>query len=576
MQKTEWGGNNTKFFVLLSIIPLITFFTLLTEFLVSYSFYWDNFKLLLPIIYSFFWPLLVLLIFSRQGLYQIEKELLKRFTRVLVILSIISVVGTLLFNTRMIYLILAITRSDLWSFGIGETNLVFNLLLVSIFVPIIEETFKILPIVVLALLSGKYIYSIGSEKHYPFTTSGLIFRSIRVPFIFGIISGTMFNLLEIFLYVWINLGNLPSSDQILVLLQLLLRMINPLHILSTGIATIGVVKFIQVLLIRQNQQSNIKSFLVKFLPYFLIAVFIHGFWNGLATILGYLFGEEETYSITGLFIILGLFLNVILLIVIIKVNSNFLKSKTCKTCPVIGVNHFHTKDSFEQKLKKKSILDRVSYYLTQNKKEKLVCEFCTNPIEHFGTCTKCGASIYIACPKCETLISPVDKECPNCNKNIIPIIHFPFNPPLSRLETFFTGLTGIISISLISGILGVFSVHSDIAGEQAVESSLLMFYFLFGLCGISGVFLTLNRHKITTNEGILICITFSLVFMFSIVFLLQIVNLGLIFTGNIQALLIGFFQLAVFTLVSYRIITIISDLKVHAPIFESMGENSVV
>ena len=69
------------------------------------------------------------------------------------------------------------------------------------------------------------------------------------------------------------------------------------------------------------------------------------------------------------------------------------------------------------------------------------------------------------------------------------------------------------------------------------------------------------------------CITFTLIFLFSGISLLFIVSLSLVFSGGIQGILIGSIQFSLLSVITYKILSVIANLRFYTPVFELIYEN---
>ncbi|MHA2250849.1 MAG: PrsW family glutamic-type intramembrane protease [Candidatus Kariarchaeaceae archaeon] len=318
-----------------------------------------------------------------------------------IVAGIVGILFALTINSRGLLLaILFILEYD---------QVVGELFAIAIVAPVVEETAKALPIF---YISKSLVTDRGriNERR--------LVQNIRVTVFIGIITGTMFNLLETYWYTW-NVGYIFFLDEQqywqLISFQIVLRALNPLHILAASISGFG----IGYALWNTNRKVILLNDYRAALPSFFAAMALHALWNGSALLFA-----DSSYVIYMFGDYLPIF-NVILLIFsliglpIFWWRIYLFQTSTCNFCgewhkPPYDANaHLKipvTRPSFFFRLQ--SILQRRNRtYSCPNCRKKLMglkCENCDST--KVFTCSNCGSPIPVyqeTCWKCEVHIRPV-------------------------------------------------------------------------------------------------------------------------------------------------------------------------
>ncbi|MFX1520735.1 MAG: PrsW family glutamic-type intramembrane protease [Promethearchaeota archaeon] len=139
--------------------------------------------------------------------------------------------------------------------------------------PFVEEFSKALP---------NILFFWSKEKSNFGERKGLLHCEYRGLF-FGIMIGTIFTILETYLYVFINLPDSGVKDAFVYWLQVVLRSGAPIHVGGGMLTGYGLGKMDRL---RIQEPSRFKS-LKTFFTYYLMAVALHFSWNGSTVFFGY-------------------------------------------------------------------------------------------------------------------------------------------------------------------------------------------------------------------------------------------------------------------------------------------------
>ncbi|UCG04284.1 MAG: zinc ribbon domain-containing protein [Candidatus Heimdallarchaeota archaeon] len=438
--------------------------------------------------------------------------------------SVLVVLGALLLNTRLLFVILD-TITGLFILEMNPMNeFVVNELIVGIILPLNEEIMKIIPIIVVA---QSPIVLFNPEKSDPSSDFEIrqSIKTLRQFGFYGIVSGTIFTFLELFLYQWLLTGGSDSAAEA-VFLQLLFRTLTPLHVLTTFLMALG----IGSLKIQLAEHNNVKSTVLASTGYFLLGWGFHSFWNTINVVYEAFRPEAEIelYTILafyGVFCVLLLFSGIIIIFRRIP--------RICPTCGLEG-HDFHSHKNLLKKIPgmKKEIFpfNKFTHISVEKLKKNISCPFCHNPLI-LGTCSTCGASSFVTCPHCNGFISETTSLCPHCNKKIRPLIQIRATA-LSRPETFILGVTSLASIAFLLAPLSIL-ILSQFEGGLIV-SPILIFYFLMSIITLSNVLVALLFNR---TSGMLVLFSYFLV----LALLIFVIINGFVIIGFFRALITGDF-----------------------------------
>ncbi|MHA1237022.1 MAG: PrsW family glutamic-type intramembrane protease, partial [Candidatus Hodarchaeales archaeon] len=375
----------------------------------------------------------------------IELKSLNRTFGVAIFGSVTVVLGALMLNTHLLYIIL---NSILGLFNFNGDDLLVTFLIneipIGLLLPLNEEIVKIIPILV---ISHAGVLILDAEEDS--LQNSIIHKhesiiSRRQFAIYGITSGVIFTFLELFLYQWQSIEATVDPFSV-VFEQIFLRIFAPVHVLASMILALGIYSFK-----RKLADSNSKRIaILSSAKYFLLGWGIHAFWNSLNVYFAIYLPSMREELMTLLFI-LGILVNITLITYIWNV---FHKAPAfCKSCGLEGNFHIHRNGS-PKTHRKISIVRKILSFPFRISGRKLsyshICQYCFSRITK-GACSSCGARIYLACPSCNTYISETTNICPNpnCSKKIVSLIENQF-VTLSRTESWILGVSALASLAFI-------------------------------------------------------------------------------------------------------------------------------
>lgn len=356
--------------------------------------------------------------------------------------------------------------------------------------PFIEETAKALPIFFMArgLTTIK-----GTDKTKRILSSG------KLPVFAGLTTGVIFNLLETYWYIFnsgyiFDLGE-RSAGWDLIALQLLIRALNPIHILAAGISGYGI-----ALVLWKERTNNLNFDELKYAFSALgLAVVIHGLWNG------YLVYAE--YANVPLILILGnvipvfnvifMFVSLIVLGLLVYRVSKF----TDDTCSYCG--NWHS-PPYDRELHKSQFYPKISFWnrflgAIWNKKTTYTCLSCKSLVVD-DKCTGCNAAMVYACSSCNVPIPVYSKNCWKCNQNLIPVFDSVLNYRRDWVEDISTGFLLIFTAFYVPMTFAMIIYYSqnlgaDVYGIVIVYLSIFSILYLLAIKWIK----TENRRAMGTS-----------------------------------------------------------------------------
>ncbi|MHA2306502.1 MAG: PrsW family glutamic-type intramembrane protease, partial [Candidatus Hodarchaeales archaeon] len=476
----------------MKLLSLVSFVSLVSLFLLSWVSGWN------PIIWTltqYLGPILFLGIWVPFASSFLELEFdsisYKKTLPVMIFGSVLVVFGALLLNTRLMFVLVnaIFNLFNLDSSSDDISAFIVNELLFGIVGPANEEIMKIIPIIVI-LQASIVFFNPEREDFMEFERKSSII-SQRQFGLYGIISGAIFTFLELFLYQWQTIGS--GGDNEAIFLQILLRTLAPLHIWATFLIALGIGSFKG----RLAEDQDVKIAFFVGLGYFIVGWGFHAFWNTLNVYFAvFLPGEEIIlYFILGS---LGILINVLLFFGIIILFKN--EPLICSYCGYQEKGeHFHFKrisNDFIQKESRlgnlRSILKFFSHLRKKTLTKKLGCPFCQTPMI-LGTCSKCGARTFVACPHCNGFISESTSICPHCDKKIKSLIDIRTNT-LSLAETIIIGVTALTSIAFLLAPLSII-LFGQLNGFGDLIIPILLFYFIMSLIAIINIAIALFLNR---------------------------------------------------------------------------------
>ncbi|MFV2014941.1 MAG: PrsW family glutamic-type intramembrane protease, partial [Candidatus Heimdallarchaeota archaeon] len=414
-------------------------------------------------------PLLSFTFYMSLLMFLFYKETYRRTFKIIfeyaIIGGIVSILFALTLNVRAIILALVLAAEFEAKFSI----FVFT----AIIVPVIEETAKAVPVY---YLSKGLLTRENSDKEYR------LLQNMRTPVLVGSITGAIFNVLETYWYVW-QLGYLFDLDNEnswqIVSSQIMIRSLNPLHLFTSAITGVGVGLTIwnsnRKILLNQDYKTGIQAFL--------LAVVIHGLWNG-----SLILADEDTNTLRLFGIELPIF-NVFLLIVtlvgIISLwgyMSNF-ESVLCEYCEEWHKPPYTKEDHYN--------IPKISVPLTYKilnliKPRKYKCASCASIVVGVS-CSSCNSMKVFNCGNCYATIPAHASECWKCQKSVdVPfgnILAYPDNSasllskPLVYILAGFYIPSALTTLIILSNFFSV--TDEDISAE--IDRIMIIFLFLLFL-----------------------------------------------------------------------------------------------
>jgi hypothetical protein len=434
--------------------------------------------------------------------------------------SILVVLGALLLNQRLFFVTLDAISGLFHLEPTPINDFIVKLLIVGIIAPANEEFMKVMPILVVAQAPIVFFNPEKSDLRSEFEIKQSI-KTLRQFGFYGIVSGTVFTFLELFLYQWLLTASSDSPET--VFFQLIFRTLSPLHVLTTFLLALGVGS----LKIKWEEQRNVKASLLASSGYFLLGWGLHSIWNA-TNVFYQVFRPEaelELYNVLALYGMVCVLLLFFGILVIFRTIP--------KLCPNCGLEehgyHPHKKDLIEIPRDKRDTFPfRLLTHISLEKLRKHIsCPFCLNPLI-LGTCSTCGASSFVTCPHCSGFISETTSLCPHCNKKIRPLIELQISA-LTKPETIILGVTSLASIAFLLAPMSIL-----IFGQLGVSiiSPILVFYFLMSIIIFSNVIISLFFNR---TSGMLTLFCYFLEFALLILVILS----GFVIIGFLKALSTG-------------------------------------
>ncbi|MFX0208394.1 MAG: PrsW family glutamic-type intramembrane protease, partial [Candidatus Hodarchaeota archaeon] len=447
-----------------------------------------------------------------------ESQSIKRTGPSILFASVLVVLGALLLNQRLLFVILD-AISGLFVLEITPTSqFVVNELIVGIILPANEEIMKILPIIVIARASIVFFNPEKSDPSSEFETHYSIMTLRQFGF-YGIVSGTIFTFLELFLYQWRLVDSTEATEEIIF--QILFRTLIPVHILTTFLIALGV----GLIQIRLAERKSFRTSILMSTGYFIVGWGFHSLWNTINIYYGVFRqdAESELYAVLAIF---GVFIFIMLFAGILKIFKD--QPRICTHCSLeVKEYHLHENYSIETSTSHKINLPLFSHISISKLKKSISCPFCTNPLI-LGTCSTCGASTFVTCPHCNGFISETTSICPHCKKKINPVIELQIKA-FSWPETFILGISSLASLAFLIAPISIL-IFGQMGDLGSIVNPILLFYFLMSLTTLLNVITTLFFNR-TAGMLVLFCYFLSLALL-----IITIVG-GFVIIGFIRGLL---------------------------------------
>ncbi len=488
----------------------------------------------------------------------VEMRSLSRSIMVMIFGSIIIVLGALMLNTRMLFIIMGSVSNlfEIQASGLAGQFLLLELT-AGVIIPLNEEIIKILPILVIS--HAKVISFNPDEGKLSLDSSQItqILISRRQYILYAIISGTVFTFFELFLYQWESIQ--PSLDPFSdVYIQLALRTLAPLHILATIFFSLGIYTL-------KTQLTGVISrrvALFSSLKFFLLGWGLHSLWNSLGVYF-LVFLPEMQDLLYMILLVLGVIINISLILIIWRVFR--ITPDFCTNCGFEGNNHLHSEKKITTERVTPSrglniLPPRISRFRLAS---KYICPHCFNKIRTDGICAHCGSRIYPTCPNCNTFLSETTTICPICRRRIISLDEMSFRS-LSMVETWIIGLSALTSLAFILTPLSIlFWLRQE---AILIPLPIYIFYFIMGLVIVISMLITLFFNR-TMGILVLYCHILNL-FLLGIISLFGSSFIGILLSIRLSDPIGGFLVLGII-IIMYSFVKRIFTLFYHSyrPIF---------
>lgn len=408
--------------------------------------------------------------------------------------SILVVLGALLLNNRLLFLFSeAISGIFIIEDPNQTTIFIVYELIAGIILPANEEITKIIPIVTLAHAPIVIFNPEKTEPTSDFETHQSIMTRRQYAF-YGVLSGSIFTFLELFLYQWQSSG----SEIEMIFMQILFRTLTPLHVLTTLFVALG----IGTLKIKLLEEQGIKRALVMSSGYFVLGWVFHSLWNTI-NIYYEVYSPGSEAELAIILAIFGAICDIILLTTLLIVGRY--RPRICSQCGFEKSGyHSHIKKEVEDSTPYLVKIPLLTFISVKKLRKQFSCPFCLNPLL-LGACSKCGARIFLTCPQCYGFISETTSSCPHCFNKIKPFIELRMKA-LSLPETLIIGVTALASVAFLLAPISIL-LFSQMGDVGSLFTPILVFYFIMSLTALASVVIALFINRTT---GILVLSCFFL------------------------------------------------------------------
>lgn len=502
--------------LVLRFISLITLTCLITLLVLSWISQWDSTIWTLT---QYLGPLLFLGIWIPFSVSFLEIQTLKRTFPSILFGSVLVVLGALLLNQRLLFVIID-AISALFILEISTTSdFVVSELILGIFLPANEEIMKVIPIIVVAH-APIVIFNLDESVNSREFEKRCSIATLKQFGFYGIVSGTVFTFLELFLYQWQLISFPGASEEIFF--QLLFRTLVPLHTLTTFLIALGV----GFLKIRLAESQSVKQAIISSSGFFILGWGLHSLWNTI-NVFYQVYRPNTESELYMVLVVFGLFIFILLFFGIIKISTQ--QPIICNYCGLEerGKHNHENRSNKTVSFQKIPFLVRLFTHISiNNLKRSISCPFCTNPLI-LGTCSTCGAGTFITCPRCNGFISETTSLCPHCNKKVKPLIELQLKN-LSWPESFVLGVSLLASMafSLTPISILIFTQMGDLG---SIVIPIMLLYFIMGFTILTNVVIALFFNR-TSGMLVLFC------YFLELVFLIFIIVGGFVIIGFFKAL----------------------------------------
>ncbi|MFX0114466.1 MAG: PrsW family glutamic-type intramembrane protease [Candidatus Hodarchaeota archaeon] len=480
-----------------------------------------------PFLFAPVWTAIAIWIFRKNSNGFCEKDQLK-----LISLPFLAVVCTVAFsalilnsNATLLSLV-AVEIADNAGFHMDEKFIL--VLIIGFVAPCIEELIKLLPVLLLSqATTEKPLTPIASTKR----TSAPLFTSVRLPMLLGIIAGSAFVVLETYFYMFYisAIYSEDFSESELVdfrYLQLFLRTIGPLHVLTAAISGLGV--GLALLGSRHSEKSKVQWY--KALIAFLVAWGLHAAWNTVAVLSDT--EEEASFALQDNLLFVGMAIGVLVLLM--------------GLIPTIGLRHFTICPGcgIQKTTEYCSVCQEVHLRLYPKsnllfwQKGYVKCPRCKEALERLGSCKFCNSQFSLTCPNCWHMVGGGEKNCQNCGEQLQLIAETLPREHLSRLDALARGSVAIFAIWMIPVALGMLTLAAYLEEFDALFVVTGPFV-LAGFAAILGLMLEEKSATRAAGRYIIAMIFSTLILSFGL-FVLIVTELAFFISFQVSSNFVSF------------------------------------
>ena len=307
---TNTKHYSTKF--VLFVVTLIILFILLNVTIYLGFYIPDVWAELLSLIFLFLWPMTGLVILHRGNIHIFRLKVFLKQCEIIFVIILLLLLLFALFIVSFDLIVKVFLKLDISSILTVYVNTIPFSLQVILLDPLVEEISKIIPLFVVG-----YPF-VNKFKKYKF----IDLRSESQIIFYGLVTGSIFIIFEFLSYFFIITGQDPNQFT---------RLLNPLHILTTVLLSIGVYYFF-----KSSDSEKINIRIAKLLPFLFLSWFLHSFYNALPLISYYyvvqFYGTSINFAIINLdnniFNFLKVLINSLLTLALLLLL--FFKSKSLK------------------------------------------------------------------------------------------------------------------------------------------------------------------------------------------------------------------------------------------------------
>ncbi|RMG26347.1 MAG: PrsW family intramembrane metalloprotease [Methanobacteriota archaeon] len=470
------------------------------------------------------------------------------------------------------------------------------ILFLGVLVPIIEESAKATPLLILSRSLRKEWGAV--EKR--------VFKTSAVVFMVAVLVGSTFTLLEAYLYIFNTIDfTLLQNDRnyFPAYVQLLIRFSFPLHVGTTVLMGFGII----IVLGRSLNRTPIAEEYGPFLLAFVISVFTHGLWNGSLVFSAFnplpsinIYGSAMPVFTLGLGFVITVFL---------ILSLTFFPNISLLQCEICGNSHFppFTQEahynirfslpslfSYEVKFIKKSLRywfrelitgfsfkqriegQPVISYLQQKDFENALqhvlplCVQCGSKVQSDGICLVCRSTPMFLCRTCNYPIPVYAQQCWKCQRSVAAPFSRTMKLPTKLINNISIGLgtfSAVHFITLTFILVGAFFI----LGFYDEFFSYLFLFATLSICFVVALYWVNGR----TNLGAGIAffrIVFSLTLIDLVLTVLAFTLLGILSPLKLGIPILAFLFWLIFAIMMFFIASkIILDTRIF--IQQSTGES---